>query len=193
MRLNIILILCAVAAIFAFSFGFEHRPAPHAPVRQVPVDPAAPVGNGHETAPSFTVTTLDGRTVTLEQYRGRAVVLNFWASWCVPCVAEFPQLVALARALPDDVVILALSNDDERAAIDTFLQRHGQHVQAVANFIIAHDRDKAVTQDLFQTVRLPESILIDAQGRMREKVVGAVPWDDPAMQDKLRAYARNAP
>jgi hypothetical protein len=42
-------------------------------------------------------------------------------------------------------------------------------------------------------VRLPESILIDAQGRMREKVVGAVPWDDPAMQDKLRAYARNAP
>lgn len=191
MRLNIILTIIACVLILGIT-ALLQNPLTHAPpVQQVPIEPVAPYEQSGKAAPDFTYTTRAGKSGTLSQLQGKAVVLNFWASWCTPCIAEFPQLVALARALPDDVVILAISTDDDAAAIDRFLQRYGQGTAALQNLIIAHDPEKTITQDIFQTVRLPESILIDRHGIMRDKLIGAVAWDEDPMQAKLRGLAKN--
>lgn len=187
-RLNLTLLATAAALTLVATLWLQDSPPPR-PAVNVGPHPAIETNfpGAQAPAPNATLHLLDGRMVDLAAYRGKAVLLNFWASWCIPCAVEYPQMLRLAATLPDDLVILAVSSDAERAAIDRFLARHGTGPD---NVIIAHDPEKKITQDLFGTVRLPETILIDAAGIMREKVIGAsVEWDAPEMESKIRALA----
>lgn len=136
---------------------------------------------------------MDGTVVRLDDYRGKAVVVNFWASWCIPCAVEYPQMVRLASFYPEDLVIVAVSVDADRSAIDRFIARFGG---PPANFLIAHDPEKKIAQDVFGTVNLPESYLIDAAQILRDKIIGAsVAWDGPEMRARIEALrpAQDAP
>ena len=142
-------------------------------------------------APDFTYEDITGHTGALSQHKGKIVILNFWASWCPPCVAEFPQLLTLAATYPDDVVLLALSSDHDPAMMDRFLSRlkREQGTKATApNVIIARDADNSIILPVYGTARLPETIIIDADGIMREKVSGAIAWDAPDVIRKIGAY-----
>src|SRR4051812_35068691 len=75
-------------------------------------------------APDFTVQDSSSR-ISLRDFRGKIVVLNFWATWCPPCVEEMPSLLAMQKELKDRVVVLAVSTDDSNSEYEKFVREHG--------------------------------------------------------------------
>lgn len=128
-------------------------------------------------APDFTVTD-SSRSVHLADYRGRVVVLNFWATWCVPCIAELPSLMDMQRQLPG-VQVLAVSVDQDPQAYREYLIQHKITLQTVND--AAHR-----SADLFGTYRWPETYIIDQHGVIRRKFIGAQDWTSPEVLEYLR-------
>jgi cytochrome c biogenesis protein CcmG, thiol:disulfide interchange protein DsbE len=129
-------------------------------------------------APEFTVQ--DAQTkVTLSQYRGQVVVLNFWATWCAPCVEEIPSLVEMQRRLKDKgVTVLAVSMDVDEGAYRRFVKDHN------VNLLTVRDPDQK-SSSLYGTHLYPETYVIDRNGVMRRKFIGAVDWTEPEITDFL--------
>ncbi len=129
-------------------------------------------------APDFTVRDSD-RTVTLSQLRGKVVVLNFWASWCPPCVEETPSLVQLQDRFKDKgVVVLGVSWDEDSDAYHQFLTAHR------IDFLTVRDPGQTSSR-LYGTEKIPESYVIDRNGVMRRKFISAVDWSEPEIVDFL--------
>jgi cytochrome c biogenesis protein CcmG, thiol:disulfide interchange protein DsbE len=130
-------------------------------------------------APDFTVS--DGSSsVHLASYRGQVVLINFWASWCAPCVQELPSLLKLHHDAPS-LVILAVSIDTDPMAYSSFIRN--RHV----DFITVRDPDKTAA-NLFGTSMWPESYLIDRTGTIRRKFVGATDWSDPEIRTFIKSF-----
>ncbi len=129
-------------------------------------------------APDFTVQDSD-RKVTLSGLRGNIVVLNFWATWCPPCVQEMPSLVQLQKKLKDrGVTVLAVSVDADDSAYHKFISDHKVELLTV--------RDAAQkTNNLYGTFKFPETYIIDRNGVVRRKFIGAVDWTQPEVVDFL--------
>lgn len=122
---------------------------------------------GVEVAPSIALQTLDGETVTLDQFRGQVVLVNFWATWCPPCRIEMPAFQRVYEARRDDgFIILALSTDaGGTGAVRDFLSERG------LTFPAAMATRESV--QAFGGVRaLPTSFLIGRDGRIRQEVSG---------------------
>ena len=115
----------------------------------------------------------------LAALRGRVVVLNFWASWCAPCLVEFPSLEALQRDLPG-VTVLAVSFDSDPAAYANFLRRN--HI-ALRTALDSTGR----SNQAFGTTMPPETYILDSQGIVRRKFIGAQDWTSPEIESYLRA------
>jgi len=129
-------------------------------------------------APDFTLS--DGSTsIHLASYRGRVVLLNFWATWCGPCVEEMPGLMELHHQRPD-LVILAVSVDEDEGDYKRFLLRHRVDLTTVRD-----PAEKAA--HLYHTDGWPETYIIDRQGMIRRKVVGDPDWSNP----EIRAYLKS--
>jgi thiol-disulfide isomerase/thioredoxin len=128
-------------------------------------------------APTFTVTA-GAQTVRLSDYRGRIVILNFWASWCAPCIEELPTLVALAHQQPQ-ITVLAISTDDDPSAYANFLSAHPMPGVTVIRDAAQH------SNALYGTFRFPESYVIDRQGTLRRKFIGPQVWTSPELADYL--------
>ena len=131
-----------------------------------------------QIAPDFTVS--DGTTsIHLASYRGRVVVLSFWASWCEPCVEEMPSMLDLHHDQPD-LAILAVSVDEDAGAYSRFIARRHVDLTTV--------RDPAETAaKLYHSESWPETYVIDRQGIIRRKFIGAQDWSSP----EIRAYLKN--
>jgi len=127
-------------------------------------------------APQFTLTD-GGQTVSLTSLRGHTVVLNFWATWCMPCVEELPSLMAMQHRLPQ-ITILAISQDDDPAAYRQFLLEN--HV----DFLTLRDPSLRVPH-LYGTLKIPETYIIDRKGILRRKFVSAQNWTSPEVLDYL--------
>jgi cytochrome c biogenesis protein CcmG/thiol:disulfide interchange protein DsbE len=124
------------------------------------------------SAPDFTVQD-DERKVTLSKFRGQVVVLNFWATWCPPCVQETPSLIRMQQRFKDrGVVILAVSIDVDDAAYHRFLRDY--HV----DMLTVRDPDQK-SPTLYGTHGWPETYIIDRNGVLRRKFVGPVDWNSP--------------
>lgn len=175
------LILAVVTiATFVLDYQGQSEPAPE----------SVPLQARGNIAPDAPLQRLDGRRAHLRDFAGRPIILHFWATWCPPCVVEFPQLMQLAQRRPE-IIIVAVSVDADSTKLARFLQKaQGQATlkSLPANFIVALDPDKVLAQDVFQTVRLPETILIDTELRMVDKIAGPVKdWLSPAMMIQLDA------
>ena len=117
--------------------------------------------------------------VTLSQLRGQVVVLNFWATWCAPCVEEVPSLVAMQRRMKDKgVTVLAVSVDVDENAYRQFVKDHN------VNLLTVRDPDQK-SNALYGTSKFPETYIIDRNGVMRRKFIGAVDWTEPEITDFL--------
>jgi cytochrome c biogenesis protein CcmG/thiol:disulfide interchange protein DsbE len=124
-------------------------------------------GQPGQIAPLFTTTDLDGHPIALQDYRGVPVVLNFWASWCVPCRTEFPVLKALRVAHPDVVVLGVVFQDGEGSARD-FLRSEGATWPGLRD----PSGQIASAYRVGQKPGIPVSILVDAGGRVRARHLG---------------------
>ncbi len=182
MKRNLIIIsavlLLTAAATFFSSGMYQMISAP------VPEEKKKTMQMLRLPAPDFTVQTLDGEQVQLSDFQGKVVVLNFWASWCAPCLVEFPQLLNLAAHHKDKMIFLAVSTDEDEQAMTRFLNKMENINQD--SVIIARDPEKRISRDLFQTVRLPETFLITPERLIAEKIIGAsVTFDSPAFKNKI--------
>ncbi|MCA0971289.1 redoxin domain-containing protein [Halobacillus litoralis] len=124
-----------------------------------------------QTAPDFTVQTLSGETVSLTDYRGEKVMLNFWATWCPPCRAEMPDMEKFYRN--EDVTVLAVNMTDTESQpsdVSDFVK------DFELTFPILMDEDLTISE-LYQIVPVPTSIFIDAEGRVQSVIRGAMNYD----------------
>jgi cytochrome c biogenesis protein CcmG, thiol:disulfide interchange protein DsbE len=113
------------------------------------------------------------RKVSLNQFRGQIVVLNFWATWCPPCVEELPSLMTMQeRTKSKGVVVLGISIDVDDDAYHRFLKQRN------VNFLTVRDPEQKVAT-IYGTAGWPETYVIDRQGRLRRKFVGPVDWNSP--------------
>ena len=128
-----------------------------------------------EVCPNFNLPTDDGQTVTLTDFRGKIVILNFWATWCPPCVDEVPSLNRLALRYADKgLAVLGVSVDEDPDAYRSFLAKHQIVFQTVRN------SSRAVSER-YGTFKLPESYIISRDGRLLNKVIGGTDWTDKEM------------
>ena len=122
-------------------------------------------------APDFTVQDAD-RKVTLHDLRGRVVVLNFWATWCPPCIDEMPSLVRMQSDFKDRVVVLAVSVDEDERSYRTFLKKNNVDLLTVRD-------PQQKSNELYGTFKFPETYIIDRQGVVQRKFIGPVDWTRP--------------
>lgn len=136
--------------------------------------------NTGDRAPGFKVTTERGKVITRSDFGGRVLVLNFWASWCPPCVEETPSMNALARDLaPRGVVVLGISVDQNAEAYRRFLADHG------VVFETALDPEETVNSE-FGTFKYPETYVI-RDGKVRIKYIGPRDWSDPSIRREIES------
>jgi cytochrome c biogenesis protein CcmG, thiol:disulfide interchange protein DsbE len=130
------------------------------------------------TAPDFTVRDSE-HTVTLSQLKGQVVVLNFWATWCPPCIEEMPSLVQMQQRMKArGVTVLAVSVDVDESNYQRFLQDHN------VNLLVVRDGDQK-SNSLYGSFKFPETYVIDRGGVVRRKFIGAVDWTEPDVIEYL--------
>ncbi len=153
-----VLLLVAIAGGAAW-FALRMR-APH------------PVAIG-ERAPDFALPSLASGSIALRDFHRQVVVVNFWATWCPPCVQEAPSLEKFAELMrPRGVTVIGVSVDEDPQALARFAAK------IPLTFPIARDPDRLIS-GRYGTFKFPESYIIDRDGRVAEKIVGAADWDDP--------------
>jgi peroxiredoxin len=139
-----------------------------------------------DEAPDFHLRDLQGRTISLSQFRGKVVLLNFWATWCGPCRIEMPAMEQLYRALSrKDFEILAVSTDPQGAAVTRPFQR-----DMGLTFPIVHDPDMR-TGLMYGARTLPLSFMVDRQGVIRKKIFGARDWDSSEARELIRMLMKS--
>ncbi len=165
--------LLPVPVLALLAFGLTRSPQ---------VLPSAIIG---ETAPDFTLQTMEGDSLTLSELRGQVIVLNFWASWCVACREEHSVLARVTRQYPEgDVRVLGVLFQDSPASAERFMKRYGA-------FMTVLDPGSRTAID-FGVYGVPESFFLDAEGRIAHKHIGPVTW--PLLQSTVDSLlAASAP
>ena len=135
--------------------------------------PGSAVGDG---APAFKLVTLSGDALDSADYSGKVVLLNFWATWCAPCVREIPDLIRLGNDMAEQgVAVLGISVDTTGPAqVGTFVQRHGMNYPVA----IADHATRAMYGGI---PSIPTTFIIDADGVITHKIVGSAPADNYGM------------
>jgi peroxiredoxin len=134
-----------------------------------------------DTAPNFSIATDAGRAVSPSDFGGKLLVLNFWATWCPPCVQEVPSLDEFQRQFADKgVVVLGVSVDQSPSAYRNFLSR------AKVAFQTARDPESKISTE-YGTFKYPETYIINRDGRVVEKIIGPANWTDDAMVARVKA------
>jgi len=126
-----------------------------------------------EGLPNFEAKDLDGKTVNFKDFEGRVVIVNFWASWCGPCIEEVPSLIKLIKEFDGKVQLIAISGDSNREDIDVFLKSFPE--LKAANITLIWDEDRSLMK-LYNITRLPESMVADKSLRMVKKLAGSIDW-----------------
>ena len=137
-----------------------------------------------DSAPSFSVTTDTGRKISTSDFGGKILVVNFWATWCPPCISELPSLNQMAAEVKGSgVVVLGISVDKDKVAYDKFLKK------VKLNFETSRDPAADISSE-YGTFKYPETYVINRDGRVLEKFIADQPWTDPAIITRLKGYAR---
>jgi cytochrome c biogenesis protein CcmG, thiol:disulfide interchange protein DsbE len=136
-----------------------------------------------QTAKNFDL-TIDGKPAQLSSLRGKVVLLNFWASWCQPCVDEAASLDALQKKIaPLGGTVLGVSVDDDATAYGNFLKTYN------VDFPTYRDPSKQIPLS-YGTTMYPETYVIDRGGKIDSKIIGPQDWTSPAMMAYLESVLR---
>lgn len=136
-----------------------------------------------DTAPDFTATLADGSTFTLSEHSGSVILLNFWATWCGPCVEEMPAFEQLDSEYGDEVTILAVNCMEDQSTVDRFISANGY------TFPIAYDVSGDISMK-YPTAGIPYTVVIGTDGIIRNIYVGAYSAD--VQYQEYKAAIENA-
>jgi peroxiredoxin len=157
-------LLLALVAVFLGAFLWDS-------------DQAAP--SLGDRLPAFDLTDERGARIRLADFAGKVVVVNFWATWCPPCIEEMPSLDQFQRTFAGKgVEVIAISLDEDEKAYRDFLAQRNLKIRTV------RDPSKKVAM-LYGTFKYPESYIADRQGRLVRKIVGPADWMDPRIQSLI--------
>ena len=127
-----------------------------------------------------------GRRTTLEAFRGRVIVVNSWATWCEPCVAEMQSLTALREAMPDSGLVFVLVAPQKLPAVQAFIARRGLRLPVYV--------EMSPAPSVYRFAAVPTTWIIDRAGRIVERRRGAANWNTDDVRVRLRALlATSAP
>jgi peroxiredoxin len=141
-------------------------------------------GSGDSPAPQFTLAARGGRNVSLAQYHGQVVMLNFWASWCGPCRQEMPLLESIYKKYNRfGFTLLGVNVEPDSKAADEWLK------ETPVSFPILYDRDSKVSK-LYEVAGMPSTVIIDRSGKLRMLHRGFKPGDENEYLDSIRALMR---
>lgn len=140
-----------------------------------PMDPPADL-------PDTPFVDADGKEHRLSEFRGRGMVVNLWATWCAPCVAEMPSLAALSKALaPADIAVLPLSSDRGGApVVEAWFRSHG-----ISSLPVLLD-PKGTLARSWKARGIPTTVLVDKDGKGRARLEGAADWASPQAASAVR-------
>ncbi|HEY8271517.1 MAG TPA: TlpA disulfide reductase family protein [Pseudobdellovibrionaceae bacterium] len=128
----------------------------------------------NQELPNFETKTLQGLNIHLAQFKGKVVVINFWASWCGPCIEEVPSLIKLMQAFPRDLELIAISGDSNHDDINSFMKSFPE-MNTLSNIHVVWDADKKLSQK-YHIYRLPESFLLNKDLKLVKKLSGTIDW-----------------
>ncbi len=144
--------------------------------KPVPENMAPEVG---ELAPDFTLTTLNGLSVTLSNYRGKPVILNFWGSWCGHCRREIPYLLEVSEKRAKEGLEFLTVNREDEATLKEFMQKQGYF------FVVALDSDSTVWES-YQIDGIPHTFFIDSDGIIQSTHLGAFKDTSQVLSDLVK-------
>jgi peroxiredoxin len=135
-------------------------------------------------APGFTLPDTEGHSHQLSDYRGKVVVLNFWATWCPPCREEMPAMERLHQLIGDeDIAVVAINVGEDE---DTIFRFTGDYP---VTFPLLMDQGGRIVEE-YPVIGLPTTYIIDPGGIIRHRAVGTREWDAPELVEELRALQR---
>jgi peroxiredoxin len=135
-------------------------------------------------APAFTLAARGGHDVTLAQYHGQVVMINFWASWCGPCRQEMPLLESIYKKYNKlGFTLLGVNVEPDSKAADDWLR------ETPVSFPILYDKDSKVSK-LYDVAGMPSTVIIDRSGKLRKVHRGYKPGDENEYLDSIRALVR---
>lgn len=137
--------------------------------------------------PDVTVTTLDGASLALNEQDGKVLLLNFWATWCPPCIKEIPDLIALQEEMgADGLLVVGIALDQEGASVvQPFVENEG------INYPIVADTEKRLESQLGPIYALPTTVVVGPDGMIRRRITGIFPTE--AMRPELAKILADAP
>jgi cytochrome c biogenesis protein CcmG, thiol:disulfide interchange protein DsbE len=150
---------------------------------QQPQSPPQPM-SPQKATPSLKLHDMKGVSHTLEDYRGKPVLLNFWATWCVPCAAEMPLLSEMQKQYQGKILFIAASIDDEdmKPQVEAFIKKHqGEALTVMMGATLDSLDDFGVNQGM------PGTVFIDAEGKIVDRITGAL--KRPELEQELRKLA----
>lgn len=159
--LSFLIVLCVV------SFGFSR------PARAV------------SKAPDFSLKSVNGKTYRLSAYRGKPVLLNFWATWCPDCRAELPSLVAMAGRFEGKLQVISVSIDSSEGRLKEYLKAHP------LPFPVLSDPKREVAFDQYAVFGIPATFFIDKNGNLVKRVFGSKDWTSPRMAGKIEKLIKS--
>jgi peroxiredoxin len=138
-----------------------------------------------DMAPDFQLEDTKGNRISLSSLRGKVVMVNFWATWCPPCIEEMPSMDRLNKFMAEeDFVMLAINTEkDGRIVMPEFLKK------TPYDFPILYD-DQGTVQQQYGVYKFPESFIVGKDGTVVEKIIGPLDWSSPKTVAYLKSLAK---
>ena len=176
--------VCAVAVLAA---GYDRTRTPSLAV----IDGGRNFTAGQ--APDVRFTTLSEQSHSLRELSAPVVLLHFWASWCAPCLVEFPALLSMVERYEGQVALVAVSIDEDPAkmnrALDRLKETHGALMEQPF-FYWTNDPEERISKDLFDVVRVPETIVLNVRRDMIAKFAGETDWSSEEVRAEIERALR---
>ncbi|MNL31345.1 Thiol-disulfide oxidoreductase ResA [compost metagenome] len=137
-----------------------------------------------EGVENFSAETLDKQKFELASMKGKLVILNFWASWCGPCIEEVPSLIKLVKEFKGEVQLIAVSGDSSEKDIEIFLKSFPEFKNE--NIKIVWDQDRSLMKK-FGINRLPESMILSKDQKLIKRIIGSIEW----YNEDSKTYVKN--
>ena len=122
---------------------------------------------------NFEFTSVKGKSYKIEMFKGKIVIINFWASWCAPCVEEFPSLIKLVSEFSGELILVAVSGDESSEEFERFVKLFPDLNNS--SIYLVRDQSEKIMKD-FGVERLPESLIFSRDLKLKKKIIGSIDW-----------------